>query len=280
MLFKLIIKYINIKYINFCVEIMFKEMIKKNTSEHFLLKQLIKKNFTAKYKDSILGILWSFINPLLTMLLLTAIFSTIFSGNIANYPVYFLAGRCLFDFFSAGTKIAMNSIKGNSGILKRIYVPRYIFAFGGICSEFINFIISLIILVAVMYLTGLHLTLISVLAIVPMIILFVMVVGIGLILSIVCTYFRDIEYLYNIFTILLMYASALFYPAEIIPEALRQYLYLNPVYLLIDQFRDIIMYNTLPNIMSVINTSLFALIVLVAGVIIFTKYQRKITLEL
>ena len=249
---------------------MFKEMIKKNTSEHFLLKQLIKKNFTAKYKDSILGILWSFINPLLTMLLLTAIFSTIFSGNIANYPVYFLAGRCLFDFFSAGTKIAMNSIKGNSGI----------FAFGGICSEFINFIISLIILVAVMYLTGLHLTLMSVLAIVPMIILFVMVVGIGLILSIVCTYFRDIEYLYNIFTILLMYASAIFYPAEIIPEALRQYLYLNPVYLLIDQFRDIIMYNTLPNIMSVINTSLFALIVLVAGVIIFTKYQRKITLEL
>ena len=167
MLFKLIIKYINIKYINFCVEIMFKEMIKRNTSEHFLLKQLIKKNFTAKYKDSILGILWSFINPLLTMLLLTAIFSTIFSGNIANYPVYFLAGRCLFDFFSAGTKIAMNSIKGNSGILKRIYVPRYIFAFGGICSEFINFIISLIILVAVMYLTGLHLTLMSVLAIVP-----------------------------------------------------------------------------------------------------------------
>lgn len=174
----------------------------------------------------------------------------------------------------------MNSIKGNSGILKRIFVPRYIFAFGGICSEFINFIISLIILVAVMYLTGLHLTLMSVLAIIPMIILFVMVVGIGLILSIVCTYFRDIEYLYNIFTILLMYASAIFYPAEIIPEALRQYLYLNPVYLLIDQFRDIIMYNTLPNIMSVINTSLFALIVLVAGVIIFTKYQRKITLEL
>lgn len=207
------------------------------------------------------------------------LFNNIFR-KYCNYPVYFLAGRCLFDFFSAGTKIAMNSIKGNSGILKRIYVPRYIFAFGGICSEFINFIISLIILVAVMYLTGLHLTLMSVLAIVPMIILFVMVVGIGLILSIVCTYFRDIEYLYNIFTILLMYASALFYPAEIIPEALRQYLYLNPVYLLIDQFRDIIMYNTLPNIMSVINTSLFALIVLVAGVIIFTKYQRKITLEL
>lgn len=259
---------------------MFKEIIVRNTSEHFLLKQLIKKNFASKYKDSILGILWSFINPLLTMLLLTAIFSAIFSGSIANYPVYFLAGRCLFDFFSAGTKIAMNSIKGNSGILKRIFVPRYIFAFGGVCSEFINFIISLIILIAVMYLTGLHLTLMSLVAIVPIVILFIMVLGIGLILSIVCTYFRDIEYLYNIFTMLLMYASALFYPVDIIPEALRQYIYLNPLYLLIEQFRDIMMYNNLPNIMSVINTSLFALIVLVIGIIIFTKYQKKITLEL
>lgn len=83
-------------------------------------------------------------------------FSTIFSGNIANYPVYFLAGRCLYDFFNAGTKIAMNSIKGSRGILNRIFVPRYIFAFGGICSEFINFLISLIILIGVMYLTGLH----------------------------------------------------------------------------------------------------------------------------
>lgn len=259
---------------------MFKEMIKRNTSEHFLLKQLIKKNFTAKYKDSILGILWSFINPLLTMLLLTAIFSTIFSGNIANYPVYFLAGRCLYDFFNAGTKIAMNSIKGNRGILNRIFVPRYIFAFGGICSEFINFLISLIILIGVMYLTGLHLTLMSLTAIVPIVILFIMILGIGLILSIVCTYFRDIEYLYNIFTMLLMYASALFYPVEIIPEAIRQYIYLNPLYLIIEQFRDIIMYNSLPNIMSVINTSLFALIVLVIGVIIFKKYQKKITTEL
>lgn len=255
-------------------------MIKRNTSEHFLLKQLIKKNFTAKYKDSILGILWSFINPLLTMLLLTAIFSTIFSGNIENYPVYFLAGRCLFDFYSAATKTAMNSIKSNSGILKRIFVPRYIFAFGGICSEFVNFLISLIILIAVMYLTGLHLTLISFAVIIPIVILFVMTAGIGLILSIMCTYFRDIEYLYNIFIMLLMYASALFYPVDIIPKSFRQYLYLNPVFLLIDQFRDIIMYNTLPNITNIIGTSLFAFIMLIMGILIFKKYQKKITLEL
>ena len=120
----------------------------------------------------------------------------------------------------------------------------------------------------------------SLAAIVPIVILFIMIMGIGLILSIVCTYFRDIEYLYNIFTMLLMYASALFYPVEIIPEGLRQYIYLNPLYLIIEQFRDIIMYNNLPNIMSVINTSLFALIVLVIGVIIFKKYQKKITTEL
>ena len=174
----------------------------------------------------------------------------------------------------------MNSIKGNSGILKRIFVPRYIFAFGGICSEFVNFLISLIILIAVMYLTGLHLTLISFAVIIPIVILFVMTAGIGLILSIMCTYFRDIEYLYNIFIMLLMYASALFYPVDIIPESFRQYLYLNPVFLLIDQFRDIIMYNTLPNITNIIGTSLFAFIMLIMGILIFKKYQKKITLEL
>lgn len=259
---------------------MFKEVIKTGTSEHFLLKQLVRKNFTSKYKDSILGILWSFINPLLTMLLLTAIFSTIFSGRIANYPVYFLAGRCMYDFFSSGTKIAMNSIKGNSGILTRIYVPRHIFAVGGICSEFINFLISLIILVAVMYLTGLALNPIDILVIIPIVILFVMIMGVGLILSIVCTYFRDIEYLYNIFTMLLMYACAIFYPMEIIPEPLRLYAELNPVYMVIDQFRDIVMYNVVPNIMSIINSALFAAIVFVLGIIIFKKYQKRITLEL
>ena len=259
---------------------MFKEVIKKGTSEHFLLKQLVRKNFTSKYKDSILGILWSFINPLLTMLLLTAIFSTIFSHNISNYPVYFLAGRCIYDFFSSGTQIAMKSIKGNAGILKRIYVPRHIFAVGGVCSEFINFLISLIILVAVMYLTGLALNPIDILVIVPIVILFVMIMGVGLILSIVCTYFRDIEYLYNIFTMLLMYACAIFYPMEIIPEPLRSYAELNPVYMVIDQFRDIVMYNVVPNIMSIINSALFAAIVFVLGIIIFKKYQKRITLEL
>lgn len=95
-----------------------------------------------------------------------------------------------------------------------------------------------------------------------------------------CTYFRDIEYLYNIFIMLLMYASALFYPVDIIPESFRQYLYLNPVFLLIDQFRDIIMYNTLPNITNIIGTSLFAFIMLIIGILIFKKYQKKITLEL
>ena len=118
------------------------------------------------------------------------------------------------------------------------------------------------------------------LIVIPIAILFVMIMGIGLILSIICTYFRDIEYLYNIFTMLLMYACAIFYPMEIIPEPLRQYAELNPIYMVIDQFRDIVMYNVVPNIMSIINSALFAAIVFVLGIIIFKKYQKKITLEL
>ena len=112
----------------------------------FLLKQLVKKNLTSKYKDSVLGILWSFFNPLLIMIVFTAIFSMLFGRNIDNYPVYFLSGRLLYDFFSSGSKGAMNSIKKNSGILKKIYVPKYMFAVSAVCYEFVNFLISFAIL--------------------------------------------------------------------------------------------------------------------------------------
>ena len=183
----------------------------------FLLKQLVKKNLTSKYKDSVLGILWSFFNPLLIMIVFTAIFSMLFGRNIDNYPVYFLSGRLLYDFFSAGSKGAMNSIKRNSGILKKIFVPKYMFAVSAVCYEFINFLISFVILFGVMIFTGAQFHPTLLLSIIPIIFLFILVFGLGLILSVCNTYFSDIGYLYNVFTLILMYASALFYPIEVVP---------------------------------------------------------------
>jgi len=227
-----------------------------------------------------LGILWSFFNPLITMILLTAIFSAIFARNIENYPVYFLSGRCIIDFFNHGTKIAMNSVKKNSGILNKVYVPKYIFAVGGITSEFINFLISLIILVAIMVVTKAPFYPTSILAIIPVLTLFILIIGVGLILAIICTKFTDIKYLYTIFTTLLMYACAVFYPIEIVPMGIRKYMELNPVYGIIAQFREFVMYGTIPSTKLMVSTLLFSIIIFIIGIIIFKKYQDKLTLDL
>ena len=256
------------------------DLLKKGTSENFLLKQLIKKNFTSKYKDSVLGILWSFLNPLITMAILTAIFSTVFARNIENFPVYFMAGRCVLDFFNAGTKSAMTSLKRNRSILQKIYVPRYIFALGNICSEFLNFLMSLIVMIAIMIVTKAPFYPKSIFAIIPVAILFILIIGVGLILAIVCTKFTDIEYLYKIFTQLLMYACAIFYPIDIVPQPVRGYMELNPVYGIIAQFREFIMYGRFPSQRIMMTTFIFSIVIFIIGIYIFRKYQDKITLEI
>ena len=256
------------------------ELLKKGTSENFLLRQLIKKNFTSKYKDSVLGILWSFLNPLIQMAILTAIFSTIFARSIENFPVYFMAGRCVLDFFNAGTKSAMTSIKRNRGILQKIYVPRYIFAIGNVCSEFLNFLISMIVMIAIMIATQAPFYFMSVFAIIPIATLFILIIGVGLILAIVCTKFTDIEYLYKIFTSLLTYACAIFYPISIVPQPVRGYMELNPIYGIIAQFREFVMFGRFPSKRIMLTSFVFSLIIFIIGVIIFKRNQEKITLEL
>lgn len=256
------------------------ELLKRGTSENFLLRQLIKKNFTSKYKDSVLGILWSFLNPLIQMAILTAIFSTIFARSIENFPVYFMAGRCVLDFFNVGTKSAMTSIKKNRGILQKIYVPRYIFALGNICSEFLNFLMSLIVMIGIMIVTRAPFHVMSIFAIIPIATLFILITGVGLVLAIVCTKFTDMEYLYKIFTSLLTYACAIFYPMDIVPQPVRGYMELNPIYGIIAQFREFVMYGRFPSNKIMITTFVFSVVIFIIGILLFRKYQDKITLEL
>ena len=256
------------------------ELLKKGSSENFLLKQLIKKNFTSKYKDSVLGILWSFLSPLIEMAILTAIFSTIFARSIENFPVYFMAGRCILNFFNSGSKAAMTSLVSNRSILQKIYVPRYIFALGNICSEFLNFLMSLIVMIGIMIVTQSPFYTMSLFAIIPIAILFILITGVGLILAIVCTKFSDIEYLYRIFTSLLTYACAIFYPMDIVPQPVRGYMELNPIYGIIAQFREFIMYGRFPSNKIMITTFVFSVVIFFIGIFVFRKYQDKITLEL
>ncbi|MBQ2961728.1 ABC transporter permease [Methanobrevibacter sp.] len=251
-----------------------------NDNALFLLEEIIKKNFAVKYKGSVLGILWSVLKPLLIMILLTIIFSNLFGSSIENYPVYLLSGKCIFDFFNASTNVSMRSLKGNINILKRTAAPKFVFTLGAVISEFINFIITLIILVGVMIVTKapFHF-LTSIIAIIPIISLIFMITGIGLILAVLCVYFSDIQHLWGVITYMLMYASAIFYPMDIIPEPFHQYMILNPVFWVIDQFRHLVLWGTMPDIMNMINLVLLSAIILVLGVIVFKKYEKKLTLK-
>ena len=214
------------------------------------------------------------------MILLTVIFSTMFSRNIENYPVYLLAGRGLYTFFKSGTSFSMNAIKANNNILQKVGTSKSIFVIGSVLTEFINYLITIPILIGVMIVTGCPITLNILLIIIPISILFLIILGSGLILSILGTYFSDIKHLYGIFTMALMYASALFYPMESVPLKIRQYLELNPIYQNIFQMREILLHGVMPPMNSIIYTLIIAGVLLIVGIIIFNKYQDKVIYRL
>ena len=249
------------------------------SEKKFLLKELVKRDLTSKYKDSVLGVAWSFLNPLLVMIVFTAIFSMLFGRQIENYPVYFLSGRIIFSFFKSATSGAMRSIKGNASILKKIYVPKYMFTVSKVCYEFINFLISVIILFWVMLVTNapFHITIIY--GIIPIFFLVVLIFGIGLILAVCNTYFTDIGHLYNVFTLILMYASALFYPMEIVPVTVQKIFTLNPIYSAILTFRGCV-YGTVPDFSVILYLAAFGFTTLGIGIILFNIYAKKLALEL
>lgn len=253
-------------------------LIKEN--ELFLLEEIVKRNFSSKYKDSAIGIFWSVLKPLLIMAVFTIIFSTLFGRNIKNFPVYFLTARCIFDFFNGAVGLSLNSIKGNKRILQRTAAPKFIFVLGTVISEFLNFLISLVLLFCVMIIT--HATFyfsIMPLAIIPITSTFIMVTGLGLMLSIFCVYYTDIQHLWGVVSLILMYSSAIFYPLEIVPQPYYYYMTLNPLYWVIDQFRQIIYNGTIPNSMNIFNSLLMSTIILIIGIIIYKKYEQKVAMK-
>lgn len=253
-------------------------VIKKN--DLFLLEEIVKKNFSSKYKDSVLGILWTILSPLLMMILFTIVFSTIFGRDIENYPIYFLCGWCIYNFFSSTISASMNALKGNKSILQRTPAPKYIFVLGSIISEFLNFFIMMVLLVVMMFVTQAPFYFSTMFfSIIPIICLLMMLIGLGLMLAIVCVYYTDVQHLWGVISMMLMYASAIFYPMGIIPEPYRQYMVLNPIYWVINQFRCFVYHGIIPETIYVVNLFLLSLIILVIGLIIFKKYEKRVTMK-
>ena len=244
-----------------------------------LLKLLVVKNVKLKYRRSFLGYVWSILNPLLIMVVMTIVFSTMFSRNIVNFPVYLFCGQLLFNFMNSSTHQAIFSITSSSAMLKKAYVPKYIFTLARITSGMVDLVFSLGALVLVIIATQARVTWHALLF--PWVIfqLYVFTVGLGLFLAQANVFFRDIQYIYNAVTTAWMYLTPIFYPLEMLPQNLQWIVtHLNPMYYYVGQFRDIIYYGRLPSAELTLLGCGAALIMLLIGAFCFRKTQDNFIL--
>lgn len=256
-----------------------KSYIKNFMKYRYLLVELVKKDVILKYRRSYLGILWTLLEPLLTMIVLTVVFGTLFGRTDKTFPVYVLSGRLLYTFFSGSTKSAMKSIRTHSGMIKKVYVPKYIYPLASVLSNYVTFLISLIVLVVVAAVLKVKPTLYLFQAFVPLITIAFMTLGVGLILCTLSVFFRDLEYLWSVALMLIMYTSAVFYPAErLINSNFGWLLEINPLYSVILNFRNSIYGQPLDPKALFVSIG-FSIISLVVGIIIFLKNQDKFILH-
>ena len=244
----------------------------------FLIQQLVARDFKTKYKRSVLGYLWSFLNPLLTMLVQYIVFSTIFKSGIENYPVYLLSGIILFSFFSEAVGQGLGSIINNASLITKVYVPKYIYPITKVASISINLFISLIPLLLVMLMTGVRIT--PALLLLPFVLacLLLFCIGMVLMLSAAMVFFRDTQYLWGIASMIWMYATPLFYPENIIPSHFRFIQAFNPMYHMVKFARIILIEGISPAPMLYGTCLLSAVVTCVIGAWIFKKTQNKFVL--
>lgn len=250
------------------------------TRYRFLLKQLVQRDFKTKYKRSILGVLWSFMNPLLTMMVMYIVFSTLFKSNIVNFPVYLLTGIVCWNFFSEATGACLTSITGNTALITKVYVPKYMYPLSRAISSTVNLGLSLIPLGIVMLLTGTQLTARILLLPFPIICLFVFSFGMGLLLASLMVFFRDTQFLWGVISMLWMYLTPIFYDADIIPAQYMTLYKMNPLYHIIRIMRLLLISGVSPEPKAYLLCAVASLIPLLLGALVFKKAQDRFVLYL
>lgn len=243
-----------------------------------LICHLAKNQVALRYRKSYLGMLWSLLNPLLTMVVLTMVFSTIFKNQIENFPIYLMCGKLIFDFNSECTNTSLNSIVGNASLIKKIYVPKYVFPLSSAVASLVNMIFSMLALIIVMLCTHLTLKPTMLMFWLPLIYAFMFSTGLGLVLSALNVFFRDIKHLYKVLTTLWVYMTPLFYPIEAMSEQVKRIISFNPLYHYIKMFRGMFLYGTLPTLRENIICLSIGVVSLLIGFLAIKKTQDKFIL--
>ena len=246
----------------------------------FLTKMLVKRDFKTKYQGSVLGALWSFLNPLLTMFVYMIVFSLIFRSNIEYFPAYLLTGIVLFNFFSESTTLGMNSIVANRSLITKVYMPKMIYPFSRVLSSAVNLLISFIPMFIVMLLTGVpfHRSLL----LLPLVVIFLVAfcLGMTLMLSALIVFFRDTQFLWGVLVTVWNFLTPIFYPETIIPEAFRTLYHLNPLYQIVYFMRCITVGGVSPTPLTYLYCFLAGFVPLAIGLIVFRRCQDRFVIYL
>lgn len=244
----------------------------------FTITSLVSRDFKLKYRRSALGVLWSVLNPLLMMIVLSVVFSTFFKFSIENYPLYVILGNVMFALMADSTSGAMNSIIESSSLIKKIRIEKLIFPLEKVLFQLVNFCISLIAVAAVMIFFQV-MPRPSLLAL-PLLLAYVVLfsAGVGLALSALSVFFRDVCHLWGVIITAWTYATPLFYPVDILPEWALPIMQYNPMYHYVSYFRDLILSGTVPGVAENLLCLGMALIAFVIGLLIFKKTEKKFIL--
>lgn len=244
----------------------------------FILKSLVSKDFKLKYRRSALGILWSVLNPLLMMVVLTVVFSTIFRFQIENFALYLILGQTLFGLMSEATTGAMSSIIDSAPLIKKIRINKAIFPLEKVTFALLNFGISLIAVVAVMAFFQVIPTANILMLPLLLALVFIFSLGIGFLLAALSVFFRDVMHLWSVVISAWTYATPLFYPVEILPEWAVPIMQCNPMYYFVNFFREIALWGTTPPLSEIALCCAFAIGSLAVGYAVFRSQQKKFIL--
>lgn len=238
------------------------------------LKSNIKKDIRGRYKGSFLGVLWSFINPLLSVLIYAIIFPFIMRVEMDHYLIYLISGVIPWTFFVLAINNGMMSIIQNGNIIKKVYFPRIILPISAVTSGVVNFLISCGIILVFILFSGIGFSWNILFLPVIMVVQYTLLIGIVFILSSVNLYVRDIEHIFGFFINMMFYATPIIYSPSLIPEKFSFIFNLNPMKHIIGAYRDIFYYQTLPNFGALGIVLLCSIVLLFVGYMIFNKLEK------
>ena len=255
----------------------------KQTSEGFkkyryLLGNLISRDLKVKYRRSFLGLMWSVLNPLLMALVINAVFSNIFKFKIDYFIVYYLTGSLIFNFMSEATSTSLTSVINAASLIKKVYIPKYIFPLEKCLFAFVNMLFSCVALIVVILIVRMPVHLTALMFFFPMICTLIFSMGMSLILSSINVFFRDVGHLYSVWTVAWMYLTPVIYPVDVLPERILPLMKLNPMYHYVTYFRDVVMYGVIPGLNAHLICLLFAFTFLGIGLVMFKKQQDRFIL--